>query len=170
MLCSVIRQQVLDDEALHTALCEVEAILNDRPITPSSDDPNDLEALTTNHILQLRAKPILPPGLFKKEDLYVGRRWRQVQYIAELFWKRWVNEYLLVMQERQKWNKARQNVAIGDLVIIVDNSAPRSSWPLGRVTETMADSKGLVRRVRLKTQTGLMERPIDKLCLLLEAV
>lgn len=46
VLCTVVKQQVLDDEALHTALCEVEAVLNDRPITPFSDDPNGLEALT----------------------------------------------------------------------------------------------------------------------------
>ena len=35
VLCSVLHQQSLDDEGLHTILCEVEAILNDRPITQS---------------------------------------------------------------------------------------------------------------------------------------
>ncbi len=62
MLCSVVRQQVLDDESLLIVLCKVESILNDCPISPSSDDPNDLEALTPNHILQLRSNPVLPPG------------------------------------------------------------------------------------------------------------
>ncbi len=60
VLCTVVRQQVLDDKALHTALCEVEAILNDRPIMPSTDDPNDLEELMPDHLLQLKAKPLLP--------------------------------------------------------------------------------------------------------------
>lgn len=50
-LCSVMKQQTLDDEGLQTALCEVKAILNDRPITPSSDYPNDLDALTPNHLI-----------------------------------------------------------------------------------------------------------------------
>ena len=50
---------------------DVEAILNDRPITKMSDDPMDLEALTPNHLLLLKLKPILLPGLFVNEDLYV---------------------------------------------------------------------------------------------------
>ena len=33
VLYSVVRQQMLDDESLHTVLCEVETILNDRPLT-----------------------------------------------------------------------------------------------------------------------------------------
>lgn len=77
-LSSVLKQQTLDDDTLKTAMCEAEAILNDRPITPSSEDPNDLEALIPNHILQLRGKPTLPPGLFRRQDLYARRRWRQV--------------------------------------------------------------------------------------------
>lgn len=40
-----------------TVFCEAEAILNDRPITKASDDPDDLEALTPNHILTLKGKP-----------------------------------------------------------------------------------------------------------------
>ena len=109
VLCTVVKQQVLDDEALSTVLCEVEAILNDRPITPSTDDPNDLEALTPNHLLQLKAQPLLPPGLFQKKDFYTRRRWRQVQYIAGLFWKRWVREYLPLMQARQKWSRIKKS-------------------------------------------------------------
>lgn len=74
VLCTVVKQQILDDGALNTVLCEVEAVVNDRPITPSTDDPNDLEAFTPNHLLQLKANPLLPPGLFRREDLYAGGR------------------------------------------------------------------------------------------------
>ena len=124
MLSSVVGQHV----------CEVEAILNDRPITKVSDDPNDLEALTPNHILLLKGKPILPSGIFEQNDLYTRRRWR-VQYIAELFWKRWVSEYLLVMQERQKWTRPRRNLSPGDIVIIADATAPRGSLDDGPSSE-----------------------------------
>ena len=68
ILTSVLGQQVLNDDGLQTLFCEVEAILNDRPITKVSDDPNDLEALTPNHILLLKGKPIFPPGLFEQSD------------------------------------------------------------------------------------------------------
>ena len=39
---ALLRQQTIDDEGLLTLMCEVEAIVNSRPITRASDDPNDL--------------------------------------------------------------------------------------------------------------------------------
>ena len=94
-----------DDESLQTLMCEVEAIINDRPIAKSSDDVNNVEALSPNHILLLKRQPLLPPGLFEKEDLYSSRRWKHVQYLANLFWRQWVREYLPLLQECQKWTQ-----------------------------------------------------------------
>lgn len=169
ILSTTLRLQVLDDEGFHTVLCEVEAILNGRPITRASDDVNDLEALTPNHILLLNSKPYLPPGLFQKDDLYIKRRWRQVQFLSDLFWKRWVREYLPLLQERQKWSRARRSFAVGDIVVIMDPMAPRASWLMGRITQTYPDKKGHVRSVQLKTRTGQLDRPVSKICLLMEA-
>lgn len=84
------------NESLLTVFGEVEIVLNDRPIMPSSDVPNDIKELTPNHILQLRSNPVLPMGLFKKEHLYIRRRWRLVQYIVDQFWKRGIKEYLVL--------------------------------------------------------------------------
>ena len=169
VLTSVLHLQTLDDDGLHTVLCEVESILNGRPLTKLSDDPNDLEPLTPNHILLMKGKPVMSPGLFNKDDVYVKRRWQQVQYIADLFWKRWVQEYLPLLQERQKWNQKRRNFIPGDIVVVMDSAAPRGSWLLGRILETFPDKKGLVRSVRLQTKTNILERPVSKLCLLQEA-
>ena len=168
ILCAV-HQQTLDDEGFHTMLCEAEAMLNDHPITRLSEDPNDLEALTPNHLLLLKGKPVLPPGPFDKGDVYARRRWKQTQYISDLFWKRWIREYLPLLQERQKWNQEKRSFVPGDLVMVADSTAPRGSWMLGRVLETFPDKRGLVRVVRLKTKTNIIERPITKICLLNEA-
>ncbi|KAL4005475.1 hypothetical protein ACER0C_005188 [Sarotherodon galilaeus] len=170
ILSATLKTQNLDEESLQTFLCETEAILNSRPITTPSNDPNDLEALTPNHLLLLKARPSLPPGLFQQEDIYACRRWRQVQYMADLFWKRWVREYLPQLQTRQKWTRVSRNFVPGDIVLLVDETAPRNSWLIGRVTQAMPDEHGLVRRVRVKTKTSELDRPITKVCLLLEAV
>ena len=39
---------------------------------------------------------------------------------------------------------------------------------MGKVEKAVSDAKGLVRRAFVKTKTNVLERPIDKLCLLLE--
>ncbi len=99
ILNSLLHQQVVDDEGLQTLFCEVEAILNNRTITTASSDPFDMEALTPNHILLNNSEPVLDPGEFSRNDSYTRRRWRQVQYLANVFWRRWTQEYVTVIQE-----------------------------------------------------------------------
>lgn len=163
-----VKEQVLDEEGLHTLLCEAEAVINSRPITKASSDFNDLEALTPNHLLLLKVEPELPPGVFNKDDQYANRRWRQVQYLADIFWKHWCREYLTQLQERQRWSAPGRNFCVGDVVLIVDETSPRNSWPLGKILETFPDSRGFVRQVKVKTKTNELCRPITKLCLLQE--
>ena len=40
---------------------------------------------------------------------------------------------------------------------------------MGRIIDTIPDKKGIVRRVRVKTKSTILQRPVTKLCLLLEA-
>ena len=89
--------------------------------------------------------------------------------MTDLFWKRWLREYLPLLQERQKWLKPRRNFEVGDVALIVDDKAPRNSWSLGRVLEVIPDRKGFVRRLKIKTVTSTLDRPIDKLVLVLES-
>ena len=74
----VAREHVLTDEVLATLACEVEAILNSRPLTTVSNDASDLEPLTPNYLLLLKALNSLPPGVFQKGDLHSQKLWRQV--------------------------------------------------------------------------------------------
>lgn len=167
ILNSIVRQQSLDDEGLLTVMCEVESIINNRPLTPASDDPGDLDILTPNHLL--RAQPNIPPGIFSKDDHYARRRWRQVQYMADLFWTRWLREYLPLLQNRQKWSRPKRNFQEGDIVLIADDTAPRNSWIMGRITKTLPDAKGVVRRAVVQTKTSQLDRPVSKLCLMQES-
>ena len=164
---ALLKQQVLDDEGLSTLMCEVESIVNGRPITKVSGDAKDLNALTPNHLLLLRAGTTIPPGVFSKEDNYSCRRWRQVQYLSNVFWRRWTREYLPSLQQRQRWNKLHLNLAVNDIVLLLDENQPRSVWPLGRVLEVYHNRRdGLVRSAKVKTRTSELVRPIDKIVLL----
>lgn len=168
ILSGLVKEQPmrLDDEAFRTLMCEVEFILNSRPLSPLSDDPDELDALTPNHLILGQAGSTLPPGLFDVNDGYSRRRWRQVQYLANLFWSRWRKEYMSNLHSRQKWLKKKKNLKTGDLVLLVEKDRPRNHWPLGRVVQTLPDHEGAVRVVRVKTLTNTLERPISKLVLL----
>ena len=140
----------MTNEELNTLICEVESILNSRPLTTISDDPNDLEPLTPNHILLMKCGPTYPPGLFSADDRYVRRRWKQVQYLTNIFWSRWKREYLSNLQTRQKWNRAQPPHSVGDLVLLMDENLPRNQWSLGRIVKIFPDSSNLVRHVTVR--------------------
>ena len=166
ILCALTSHQVLDDERLVTLLCEVENIINSRPLTTVSSDHRDLNPITPNLLLLQRCSPLLPPACFEATDNYSRRKWKQVQHMASEFWTRWRREYLQTLQLRHKWNQRKQNLKIGDIVLLTDNDMPRNLWRLGRVTNVFPDDKNLVRTVEIKTSSSTMRRPITKLVLL----
>lgn len=166
VLSGLMKHQSVDDESLTTLLCLVESIINSRPLTTVSDDPSDAEPLTPNHLLLLRQNSIPSPGEFVEQDNLSRRRWRQVQYLADVFWRRWTREYLPTLQSRQKWRCPSRSLEAGDIVILVDDNSPRNAWQLGRVAETYSSDDGLVRTVKVVTKTATLIRPIHKLCLL----
>lgn len=53
ILKCVLYQQVLDEECLDTVLCEADNIVNGRPFTLVSGDPQDWNAITPNSLLLL---------------------------------------------------------------------------------------------------------------------
>ena len=172
----------LDDQSLRTLLYEVMAIVNSRPITyVQQDDPTAPEPLTPNHIITMKSKiPHSPPGDYVKEDMYLRKRWRRVQFLAEQFWSRWKKEYVLNISKRQKWLEAKQELNEGAVVMIADENSARNQWPLGKVVKTHKGNDGLIRSAdvqiaskeldklgRRTKELSILKRPVQKLVLLL---
>ena len=174
----------LNDASLRTFFYETMAIVNSRPLTADAlNSPNSLEPLTPNHLITMKSTTALPPpGKFEREDLYGRKRWRQVQYLTEQFWSRWKKEYLHNITTRQCWHSTKRNLKVGDIVMDADDTLPRSKWRLGTVSEVIQGKDGLVRRAKIlfgekelnhkgeRTSRPALERPVQKLVLLLEAV
>lgn len=164
---TIPRNIVLTDESLRTVLCEIEHVVNSRPITKVSDDPADGAALTPNHVLLLNCSPVLSPTLTSDADVF-RHRWRCIQHLANIFWTKWLKEYLPDLQMRHKWQRDKRNVQVGDVVLVVQENTPRGIWPLGLVIAVNEGADGHVRscRLRLKNDSEI-SRPINK-CVLLE--
>ena len=89
-LNAILGSSRLTDSVLHTALVEVEGVLNSRPLTHSSMDMKDLSALTPNHFLIGRSDNKIPPDSFQDREINSRKRWRQSQVVANQVCKRWL--------------------------------------------------------------------------------
>ena len=79
-----------------------------------------------------------------------------------------MREYIPALQQRHKWIQEKSSLAIGGLVLVVDDNSPRGRWLLGGVWKTFPGHDHRVREVEVKTKNGTLVRPISKLCLLEE--
>ena len=167
----VLGHQTVTEDVLDTVLAEVAALMNGRPLTHVSVDPEDLEPLTPNHFLLLRPQPHLPPAPAEQNrQLRASKRtWRTAQALIDQFWARWMTEYVPNLIEQRKWLAHRRNLRPDDIVLVVEPNTPRGIWPIGRVVEALPGPDGTVRVVRVRTKTGTFIRPVGKLCLLVEA-
>lgn len=163
----VVGARTMEFTQFITLLCEVEAVMNSRPLTPLSDDPDDMQALTPGHFLIGQPLILPPPFEYTNESNTVGKgAWDERVQMREHFWRRWVNEYLTTLQERKKWRKEREGVKVGQLVLIRDETLQPAFWKLARISELLPGSDGLTRNVMVRTAKGSFKRPIQKLCIL----
>lgn len=157
----VMGDTVLTLPEFMTLITQIEAMLNSRPLIPLSSDPADLSALTPGHFLIGAPLASVPePDLFDVPNNRL-RHWQLVQAFHQRIWKRWQLEYLNTLQQRYKWTQSRENINVGDLVLVHQNSPPLS-WPLARVTAVHPGTDGVVRVVDLRTPNGHLTRPVVK--------
>ena len=101
----------LNDKFLVTLLVEVDSKIISRPLIVETINGIGSEApLYPNNLLTMKTNVVLPPpGIFSRPDLYSRKRLQRVQHIANKFWNRWVNEFLVTLQNRGKWNNVRRD-------------------------------------------------------------
>ena len=180
-LRKVVGQAKFSLDELHTAVVEVESIINSRPLTYLS--PSDLEEpLTPSHLVTGKRVISLPDDLSYQADLddgdftvdqeQVRKRVKYSNLILNHFWRRWRQEYLAELRESHRNYNQRCSgdpvISVGDVVVVHDDSLPRSFWRLGLIEELFKGPNGVVRGalVRLAPKDGrqsLLRRPIQRL-------
>ncbi|XP_037399818.1 uncharacterized protein LOC108416929 [Pygocentrus nattereri] len=161
----------LTHEVLSTLMAEITAIINARPLSPITTDPDSPFLLTPAMLLTQKVYSPPPfPGGFDGKDLH-RQQWRQVQHLADIFWNRWRREYLGTLQSRRKWQADRPNLQVGDLVLLKDQQVNRNEWPIGLIHNTFPDKDGKVRKVEIKIfkngAAKTYQRPVSETVLLM---
>ena len=165
VLESIMTNSVFTDDSLATIFCEVEAVVNGRPLTVVGEDSGVVP--TPQKLLNL-GENVEGHGGMTDQNPSCVKRWVHIQAISEQFWRRWCREYRSSLQGRTKWKGERRNVSVNDVVVLVDETEPRGKWPLGRVTQVKRSGDGLVRSVVVVARGKEYTRPISKLIMLIE--
>ncbi|GFX95937.1 reverse transcriptase domain-containing protein [Trichonephila clavipes] len=115
-------------EEFLTIITQIEGILNSRPITPLSEDIDDLEVLTPGHFLIGRPITFISePNLLDKTENTLSR-WQKLTKIVQHIWTKWSRDYLNNLQQRNKWQFHKDNVKLITIVLIKDDNLPVNKW------------------------------------------
>ena len=142
--------------------------MSSRPLTQISDDINDLNVLTPNHFTLGKQPLYVSPDRIKDDNVTSRTRWKDVQTLTKMFWRRFIREYLPSLQIRKKWNKVQRNLKQDDFLLVREDNIPRSYWPLVRVTETYPGKGGIVRSPKIKLPNSVLTKLCNKHCMLEE--
>ncbi|XP_055522448.1 uncharacterized protein LOC129716636 [Wyeomyia smithii] len=162
----VIGNAVLTFEEMTTTLCEIEAILNSRPLFAVSNHPADPEVITPAHFLIGRPMNAIPEPSYNEVKINRLFRWQHCQLMREHFWRAWSKDYLMSLQPRKKNWMTIDNVRPSMVVLLHDKARPPLMSKLGRVTAVHPGPDGLVRAVDILSEGSVYRRPITKLSIL----
>ena len=152
----------LSHAELETVLQEIESCINSRPLTHVDSDL----VLTPAHFLTGRLGYV-KLNLAPSPSLHVmGEDLEQLHLAREkclnVFWTKWTNEYLKGLPHLVSRFKRHGAPKIGSIVLIKEDNVPRFRWPLGVIEDIFPGRDGLVRALRIRTQTGVYTRPLQK--------
>lgn len=148
-------------------LTRIETILNCRPLYPLTNDPDDLNILTSSFPCRacvnayIRAEvdahqasqtlslaTYMPNGAKFLDKMVKGISAKEYQRFHAMY----------------NWNRPSLSISIGILALIINERYSLSKWPLGRIVQIHSGADNLVRVVSIKTGTSILQRPITKIC------
>ena len=157
-LRKAIGQATLTFDQLQTLLIEIEAIVNSRPLTYAYDDVEGLSyTISPSHLLYGRRIASVPNNeIYEVVSTHESliRRCKQQKHIFQQFMSLWRKTYLLHLREhhrvKQRVTKGPE-VAVGDVVILKNDTTKRLFWKLAIVKELLTGIDGNVRAAIVMT-------------------
>lgn len=151
-------------EILQSALIEIEAIINSRPLPYVPLDNSLQEAITPRQLLLGSNGDVKSMGTPDVDGPILRLHWKTSQILAQRFWHSWIQSYRPTLLLKSKWyGEEAPNLQVGDIVVIIDENDKNRQWPKGRVVKIHESSDGRVRKATVQTVNGTLVRPAVKL-------
>ena len=136
-------------------ITEIEAMLNDRPLTYLSSDITDLEPLMTSRLLYARRIRPAPHPLdspadsddpdFQVNDSTFRKTVNRQTRLIQQFWQRWKCECLTSLRKSHRTSGHNERVIKKEDVVIVHDDKSRLYWRAAVLEELIKGNNGLVR-------------------------
>ena len=157
-------------EELQTITAEIEAVINDRPLSKNLRSIFEFDRVTPSDLLHGRPLRQVPDHCatevqeLKTASDVLARRVHQKTMMAH-FWKKWTGQYLQELQVKRKWTKEHPDLKVGEMVIIRSDVSNQRFWPLGLVEEVFhGRGDNRVRAAIVRTHKGSIRRNVRELC------
>ncbi|GFS70336.1 integrase catalytic domain-containing protein [Trichonephila clavipes] len=161
LLRRTLGNAILTTEELQTVLCDCESVINSRPLTYLSENSDDLVPLSpAMFLVENRNLDVL--DIDYRDTVNLRKRVRYRQKLLNDLRHRFRKEYLGLLIQNKNKKGPLSEVRLGEIVLIGDDIKKRMHWPLSKVIPLIPGKDGKIRTVELKTRTGTMLRPIQR--------
>lgn len=168
-----VGKALLSYEEMRTMLVEVEATLNNRPITYIYDDEEGVSFPLTPSCLIYGRRIATTPNDSQFEisstNQSLTRRAKHQNRVLKNFTKQWSKDYLLSLRESSKAQpKGVEKISVGDIVVLKNDSTARVFWKLAKVEELIPSRDKIVRSAKVSVLNEAkkkiqLRRPIQHL-------
>ncbi|UYV84532.1 hypothetical protein LAZ67_X002484 [Cordylochernes scorpioides] len=162
LLFRILGQTSLGYEELSTVMCDVESLMNTRPLTYLTEESEDLAPLTPSLFLH-EVREVGVPDLDLIDNQTLSRKYQYIKRVREDLRERFRIEYFGFLRQETRRLKTTIPFKVVDMVLIGQESLKRLHWPLARIIQLYPGKDGLVRVAKVKTSSGDKIRPIQKL-------
>ncbi|OXA48910.1 uncharacterized protein LOC110854898 [Folsomia candida] len=152
----------VDYQQLESCICSVESVVNARPLTFVTEDPEDLIPLTPAMFLQDNQETNFPEAELLEGDMLRMKSKGMLELRNQLR-SRFRREYLSQLVQKAKTMKKPFEFKPNDLVLVGYDNKKRLGWPMGRILNLFPGKDGKFRVAKIRTKNGVITRPLQRL-------
>ncbi|XP_054713683.1 uncharacterized protein LOC129223142 [Uloborus diversus] len=153
-------KSVLNYEELNALICDCELVINSRPLTYVSENPQELIPLTlAMFLIENCSSDVTDIGHVDLQSLKKRKRYRYKLFndLRQRFRKEYLGQFIQKHNERPT-----REPRFAEIVSIGDDNKKRVFSPLAKIIKLIPGRDKRVRAVRLKTQNGIFVRPVER--------